>query len=110
MAALMTGRRCGFANETAPVTRHPSRDVTPWLAELVVGLAAFYAGAGLCFAIPFAVVGVTRIDPLGAGSPWTFRLVIMPGVVVFWPLLLLRWSAGSIAPPVELNAHRRAAR
>ena len=81
-----------------------------WCAELVVGLAGLYASAGLCFAIPFVAIGITRIDPLGAGSPWTFRLMIVPGVVVFWPLLLLRWAAGSISPPVETNAHRRSAR
>ena len=84
--------------------------MAPWLAELVVGLAGLYATAGLCFAVPFLAIGVTRVDPLGVGSPWTFRLLILPGVVVFWPLLLLRWAAGSISPPTELNAHRRAAR
>jgi hypothetical protein len=84
--------------------------MAPWLAELVVGLAGLYGSAGLFFSIPFAAFGITRIDPLGAGSPWTFRLLIVPGVVLFWPLLLLRWAAGSISPPVEINAHRRVAR
>jgi len=84
--------------------------VTPSFAELLVGLAGLYAAAGVIFAVPFVVHGVTRIDPLGAGSPWSFRLLIIPGTVVFWPLLLLRWAAGSIAPPIETNAHRRAAR
>lgn len=84
--------------------------MTPSLAELLVGLLTLYALAGAVFAVPFAVRGVTRVDPLGAGSPWSFRLLILPGTVVFWPLLLLRWAAGSVAPPVEANAHRRAAR
>jgi hypothetical protein len=84
--------------------------MAPWLAELVVGLGGLYAAAGLLVAIAFVAIGITKIDPLAAGSPWSFRLLIMPGVVVFWPLLLLRWAAGSISPPVERNAHRRAAR
>jgi len=84
--------------------------MTSSMAELLVGLATLYAGAGGIFAVPFVIRGVTRIDPLGAGSPWAFRLLIVPGTVVFWPLLLLRWAAGSMAPPVEVNAHRRAAR
>ena len=79
-------------------------------AALVVGLAGWYAAAGILFAVPFATKGIERIDPLGAGSPWSFRLLIVPAAVLFWPLLLLRWAAGSIAPPVEVNAHRRAAR
>ena len=84
--------------------------MAPWVAELVVGLVGLYASAGLFFSVPFVTFGITRIDPLGAGSPWTFRLLIVPGVVLFWPLLLVRWAAGSISPPVETNAHRRAAR
>lgn len=80
------------------------------LAELVVGLARVYALAGAAFCVPFVARGVTRIDPQAAGSPIAFRLLIVPGTIVFWPLLLLRWAAGSVAPPVELNAHRKAAR
>ncbi len=79
-------------------------------ASLLVGLAGLYAAAGAVFAVPFTVRGIERIDPLGAGSPWSFRLLIVPGTIVFWPLLLLRWAAGSMAPPVEVNAHRRGAR
>ena len=84
--------------------------MTPSWAELVVGLATLYAVAGALFALAFVSRGVTRIDPLAAGSSWSFRLLIAPGTVVFWPLLLLRWAAGSIAPPIEANAHRRRAR
>jgi hypothetical protein len=80
------------------------------LATLFVGLAGWYAAAGIVFAVPFTVRGVGRIDPAASAAPWSFRLLIVPGTVVFWPLLLLRWAAGSVAPPVELNAHRRAAR
>lgn len=80
------------------------------LAELVVGLAGTYLMGGAIFAIAFITFGVARIDPLAAGSSIAFRLLIVPGTLVFWPLLLLRWAAGSIAPPVELNAHRRSAR
>ena len=84
--------------------------MAPSLAVLVVGLAGLYVTAGAVFAIPFIIRGVERIDPLAAGSPWSFRLLLVPGTVVFWPLLLLRWAAGSVAPPIEVNAHRRAAR
>jgi hypothetical protein len=84
--------------------------MAPSLAVLVVGLAGLYVTAGAVFAVPFIIRGVERIDPLASGSPWSFRLLIVPGTVVFWPLLLLRWAAGSVAPPIEVNAHRRAAR
>jgi hypothetical protein len=105
MAAEMTSPPPGF-DVTAAAVRHPSRVMSHSSAVLVVGLIGLYAAAGTLFAIVFVACGVTRIDPAGRGSPWTFRLMIVPGCVIFWPLLLLRWAAGSIAPPVERNAHR----
>ena len=91
-----------------PASKPPT--MAPSLAVLVVGLAGLYVAAGAVFAGPFIIRGVERIDPLASGSAWSFRLLIVPGTVVFWPLLLLRWAAGSVAPPIEVNAHRRAAR
>jgi hypothetical protein len=110
MAAQMTGRPFGFGRNAATVMASNPASMTPRLAELLVGLAGLYSGLGVCFAIAFLTIGISRIDPLAAGSQWSFRLLILPGTIVFWPLLLLRWAAGSIAPPVEINAHRRRAR
>jgi hypothetical protein len=79
------------------------------LATIIVGLLATYAAAGLLFAAPFLVKGITVIDPMARGTPWTFRLLVTPGVTVFWPLLLGRWARAVMAPPIETNAHRRRA-
>jgi len=59
-----------------------------YLILLIVGL---YLAAGLVFAVPFAIIGVTRIDENAVGSKWGFRLIIIPGSIVFWPLLLRKW-------------------
>jgi hypothetical protein len=80
------------------------------LATLLVGLFSTYFTIGAVFAVAFVVCGVDRIDPMARGAGWGFRLLIVPGSAIFWPLLLLRWAAGSVAPPVETNAHRRMAR
>ena len=64
--------------------------------------------AGLLFAVPFLAIGATRVDPHLAGSPRVVRLLILPGVVILWPLLAWRWLGGRQAP-VEHNPHRRAA-
>jgi hypothetical protein len=69
-----------------------------------------YLVCGLVFAIPFALVGVKRIDPHATHGSWGFRLLIIPGTMALWPLLLRRWATGSEEPPEECNAHRRAAR
>jgi len=52
------------------------------------------------------IAGVQRIDQQAKGSGAGFRLIILPGVVVWWPLLLRRWLRGDGQPPVERNAHR----
>ena len=58
---------------------------------IILIMAAVYLFAGLMFAIPFVIKGVTKIDEGAKGSKWGFRIVIIPGTMVFWPLLLKRW-------------------
>lgn len=79
-------------------------------AEVLVIVIEGYVAAGMAFALLFVWRGVTRIDPMAATSPWTFRVLILPGCAIFWPLLLVRWASGSVAPPVERTAHRLGAR
>jgi hypothetical protein len=55
------------------------------------------------------LVGVKKIDPHAAHASWGFRLLIIPGTMAFWPLLLRRWVTGVKEPPEECNAHRRLA-
>jgi hypothetical protein len=69
-----------------------------------------YLGCGLAFAIPFTLVGLKKIDPHAARGSWGFRLLIIPGTMAFWPLLLKRWASGAHEPPEEHNAHRLAAK
>jgi hypothetical protein len=81
------------------------------IATGLIWLAGAYAGAGLVFALAFLWPGggVERVDPGAKGAGAGFRLIVLPGVVALWPLLAARWRAGGGRPPVESNAHRRAA-
>ena len=65
-----------------------------------------YAALGFVFALPFLSVGVQKIDPQARGAKLGFRLLIVPGVIAFWPMLLKRWVRGVIEPPLERNPHR----
>ena len=79
------------------------------VAQAIVLLAEIYLGLGLVFGVAFVARGLRAIDPAAAGTGWGFRLIILPGVAAFWPLLLLRWLRKA-APPEESNAHRDLAR
>lgn len=79
------------------------------IAALLI-LLGVYLICGLVFALPFVLVGVGKIDPHAKHGSWGFRLLIIPGTMALWPLLLKRWAGGSKEPPEECNAHRRAAR
>ena len=79
-------------------------------AFLVLVLAGAYLAAGVVVALGIEWRGLPRIDRLaGHGSPG-FRILIFPGLVALWPLMLRRVVAGRGAPPPERNAHRVAAR
>jgi NAD(P)-dependent dehydrogenase (short-subunit alcohol dehydrogenase family) len=43
-------------------------------------------------------------------SDWGFRVLILPGTILLWPLLARRWMKGVHEPPEENSPHRYAAR
>ena len=76
-------------------------------ATWLVRLAAGYLLAGLGFSLPFVLRWAGRLDPVAAHGTRGFRLLILPGAVLLWPLLALRLLRGDTAPPMERTAHRR---
>jgi hypothetical protein len=79
------------------------------IAAAFLILLGVYLACGLVFAVPFVCGGVNRVDPHARRGSWGFRLLIVPGTMAIWPLLLRRWAQGIHEPPEEHNAHRRAA-
>lgn len=79
------------------------------IAAVFLILLGLYLACGLVFAIPFALFGAKQIDPHAAHGSWGFRVLIVPGTMALWPLLLQRWASGVHEPPEECNAHRRLA-
>lgn len=61
------------------------------LINIILVMTAAYLGAGLIFSVPFLLKGVTKIDEGAEKSGWGFRIIIIPGTVVFWPYLLKKW-------------------
>lgn len=63
-------------------------------AEWFVNVLTAYAALGLAFGLPFVTFGIGRLDPNARGSGPGFRMLVLPGVVALWPLLLRRWLLG----------------
>jgi hypothetical protein len=74
-------------------------------AALVHAIEA-YALIGFVFALTFVTAGISRMDAVARGAPWTFRAIVIPGVVALWPLLMLRWLRGVHEPPMQKDPHR----
>jgi hypothetical protein len=61
------------------------------LAEILLVTIAVYLACGFLFMILFIIKGVDVIDEGAHGSSIGFRIIIIPGTIVFWPLLLRKW-------------------
>jgi hypothetical protein len=59
--------------------------------EIIFTILATYFLCGLIFAIVFIIKGITMIDENAQGSTIGFKIIIIPGVMVFWPLLFKKW-------------------
>ncbi len=79
------------------------------IATVIVTALGLYLLLGVLFALPFVARGVGRIDPLAREGSVGFRILIFPGTVALWPLLVGRWLRGEL-PPEEHNPHRDRAR
>jgi hypothetical protein len=55
---------------------------------IVIYLVGFYLVVGFVFAVPFLTRWINRVDESAQGAPWTFKLTLLPGCTVFWPVLL----------------------
>jgi hypothetical protein len=61
------------------------------ILEIIISIIGIYLICGLLFSIPFVIRGVTKIDEGAQGTKLGFRIIIIPGTVIFWPLLLRKW-------------------
>jgi hypothetical protein len=76
------------------------------IAGALVWALSLYALVGLIFALPFVMRGAGRIDPVARTGTAGFRILIIPGVIALWPLLMSRWIRGRTAPPSQRTAHQ----
>lgn len=61
---------------------------------LFVNLFLIYLAIGFLFALVFVIKGVQKVDAGAEDASWSFRLLILPGTMALWPILLLKWIKG----------------
>lgn len=59
-------------------------------AGQILELAQLYLLIGAVLAVPFLSIGINRIDENARGA-WVFRAMMLPGVMLIWPLVAFRW-------------------
>ncbi|MEM9706095.1 MAG: hypothetical protein AAF850_08460 [Pseudomonadota bacterium] len=60
------------------------------LANRALFYMGVYFGVGALFAVIFVALFVGRLDRSATGGKFLFRLIILPGVVTLWPIILVR--------------------
>ena len=60
----------------------------------ILALSAAYAGIGVAVALRFVTWSVGRVDEAASTSGWGFRVMILPGCVGLWPVVLAKSLAG----------------
>ncbi len=60
-------------------------------AELILFIVKIWGGIGALVAIPFLTFGIDRLDEDARGA-YVFRPLLVPGILLIWPLILWRWN------------------
>lgn len=59
------------------------------MSVILIGTVYLYLGAAV--AVVFLLFGLGRLDE-NAQEAWVFRPLLIPGVLLIWPLVLWRWA------------------
>src|SRR5438309_1683859 len=81
-----------FCNRKSSVMRaYTSPFINEDSVSILLIIVALYLIFGLLISFFFLVRGLSEIDEGTHGTGISFRLIILPGMIVFWPVLLKKW-------------------
>lgn len=60
-------------------------------ADPVQFLLILWGLPGLIVAVAFLALGIDRVDSAAIGA-YAFRPLLLPGLVILWPLVVWRWA------------------
>ncbi|TRX62540.1 hypothetical protein FNH22_00140 [Fulvivirga sp. M361] len=61
--------------------------------SILIDALGVYMFIGLLFAFWFVTVGVKKLDVGAQGTPWHFKLILVPGSILLWPVLTWKLMA-----------------
>lgn len=76
------------------------------IAKLLVLCLEVYAALGCGAALVFLLFGLDRVEPSARGA-YAFRPLIVPGLILLWPLVLWRWRRIESGQGPDLSLERR---
>ncbi len=74
-------------------------------AEILAWLITLYVVCGIVAAPILAFKGLDHIDDAAEGSSLGFKLIVIPGLILFWPLIVSRVRHNQKAP-TEKTPHK----
>jgi hypothetical protein len=76
-----------------------ARVIMSTLGPLVLTLAGAYAVIGVCAGVVFLLGGYRKLLAAPAPVTWPARLLLTPGAMLLWPLIVKRWRQNRAATP-----------
>jgi hypothetical protein len=61
------------------------------IITIIFTVILIYLFCGLVFTLAFVTRGAGKIDEGAKNSTIGFKIIIIPGTMVFWPFLLNKW-------------------
>ena len=76
------------------------------IVETALMIVGIYAVLGILAAIALHVKGLHILDSATRGSGWGFRVLVTPGLVALWPILIHKWRKAAAGGEVLPDPHR----
>lgn len=72
--------------------------MAPIFVMISVWAIQLYFLAGLIIGLLFIIWGIGKVDHVAQQSSIWFRLIVLPGSILLWPVVLLKWMKSLQVP------------
>jgi hypothetical protein len=62
------------------------------IVRVLMAALGLYGLVGVLLLVPFHRFAVPVIDQSASGASWGFKVVVSPGLVALWPVILWKWN------------------